>query len=283
MKEEITGLITALAVPFSSNGEVDNVSLIKHVKFLEERGVRQLLVNGTTGEFFSLTIEERRGLFMGVRQAFTGKVFNQAGCSGLGDTIEEARWSQANGTDAVVVISPYYFAGVSDEGIIKYYQAVSECVTSVPFILYNFPRHTKVTITPQMLKSINHYGIKDSSVNVDLIPAAARYYTGGDSKILSTYKLGAKGFISGYANLLPVKFVEMEAALAGGDMGRAEALQQDICSISEVFGGSTSLAKIKYALSQLLPGYKDVVRFPIMPALGEEQLKVKKLLKNFQG
>lgn len=267
--KDLSGLIVPILTPFDDDGGIDERALLGHIDYLAENGVRQILVNGTTGEFFSLTDGERNAIFRIVRKNFDGVVIYQAGCDGLVETCESAKWSVDNGADAVMALGPYYLAGLSAEGLIKYFNTLAG-VVSVPLILYNFPKHTQNPITAEILAAVDHFGVKDSSADLSLISSTGHYYVGGDDKILAAHNNGAYGFVSARANAFPQVFSEMERALQADDTAGATAIQERVSHIKKCMAGGNGIAMIKYALSKNLPSYPLGMRAPLV-ALPDEQ------------
>ncbi|HEG44748.1 hypothetical protein LCGC14_1852730 [marine sediment metagenome] len=279
MSKDLSGLVVAILTPFADNDRIDEVMFVKHLEFLAEHGVTKILVGGTTGEFFSLSGQERQELFQIARKNFSGKLFYHAGSDSLIETQQQCIWAQDSGADAVVALTPYYLADIAKEGIVDYFNALSDSV-KVPFILYNFPKHTNNAITADMLAGIDHFGIKDSSRDLELIKATEHYYVGGDTKILQTYRAGGFGFVSGRVNFIPEPYVAIENALAAGDANAAEQLQEKITKLSEAMGGGNSIAKFKYAMSIRCKGYPSGVRLPLKALAVEEALAAKKLVNS---
>lgn len=279
MSKDLSGLVVAILTPFADDDRIDESMFVKHLEFLVERGVTKILVGGTTGEFFSLSGQERQGLFQIARKNFNGKLFYHAGSDSLIETRQQCVWAQDSGADAVIALTPYYLADIAKEGVVDYFNALSRSV-KVPFILYNFPKHTQNAITADMLAGIDHFGIKDSSRDLELIKATEHYYVGGDTKILQTHQAGGFGFVSGRVNFIPEPYVAIENAIAEGNMSETEKLQDKITKLSEAMSGGNSIAKFKYATSIRCKGYPDSVRLPLEALATEEALAVEKLVNS---
>ncbi len=263
MKVDLSGLIVPVTVPFDQSGAVDEKMFIAHLDFLADNDIHRILVNGTTGEFFSLTGEEKRLLLTVARRYFPGVILFQSGAGALQDSILHARWGRDYGADAIVCLPPFYFAHAPEEGIVDYFNTVAGQI-DIPFILYNFPAHTQNEITGEMLSKIRYFGLKDSSANLDLISSTAHYYVGKDRYIEKACSLGAYGFVSGHANHSPGLYRDMEKALSTNDSGRISELQSEITRISDYFSGPDQTAKIKYAVSKRIPAYPPKVRLPLV-------------------
>ena len=259
---DLSGMIVAVPTPFQSSMAIDRQALIRHLEFLADHGVERVLMNGTTGEFFSLTPEERKTLLTIARRYFPGVVLFHAGSDSLAQTRIEAHWAEEYGADAVVVLPPYYVAHVEEDGLIDYFNQLGKDL-DVPLILYNFPRHTQNPITPHVLRNVEHFGLKDSSKNLDLIPHTPNYYVGGDRFIAEAAAKGAVGFVTGHANYEPETYVAMESALRSGDVDRRADAQRAVDAVLDQIDADGGIAFIKRRIAQYLPGYPTVCRSPL--------------------
>ena len=275
MKEKIdfSGLTTPILTPFKNDGSIDERSFLQHIDFLAENGIKRILVNGTTGEFFSLTPAEQKRLFTLTRKHFSGLVLMHTGAGSLAQTSEIAAWAVDNGANAILALPPYYMANVPPQGLIEYFNAIAQTLT-VPLILYNFPKHTQNPLTPEILAAVDHFGIKDSSADLSLIPATDHYYVGGDDMILEAHQQGAYGFVSARSNAFPAIFAKMESALATNDMTTATKLQADISKIKQNMTGPNGIAIIKYALAKSIPTYPQKTRPPLITLPNEQRQKL---------
>jgi len=266
---DLSGLVVPVTTPFDADYNIDKRMYVEHLEFLESQGVRRIMVNGTTAEFFSLTDDERHTMLDISREYFHGVIIFHAGCEGLKRTVAQARYGQDHGADAIAAIVPFFLASVNPQGIVDYFNAISSSV-EIPFILYNFPKHTQNPLTPEMLSQINHFGIKDSAGDMSLIPATKRYYMGGDEKVLAAYGKGAYGFVSARANAFAQLFVELEKAITKNDMS-AQPIQAKICELKNEMGSSNAIAKLKYAISRQIPNYPTRLRLPLRELSGQDQ------------
>ena len=263
---ELKGLVVPVPVPFAESGVIDFGAFLAQLDWLAECGVRNLLVNGTTGEFFSLTPAEQLQLLQVARENWDGIVIAHTGSpvlgqpvtpehSGGGGCIETARAAEEIGADFLASLPPFYFAGAPSDGLVRWFNELAES-TALPLILYNFPKHTGNTLTPEILAQVPHYGMKDSSADLSLIPATPRYFVGGDRKISAAYAAGAKGFVSASANIDPLPYLRIEREQTPENQAAVDA-------VNERTNGPFAIARIKQALSEILPGYPPYVRPPL--------------------
>jgi len=258
----VEGLIVPLCTPFDQNGEICKGALIDHIQWLYDRGVRRLLVSGTTAEFFSLTALERLLILDIVRENFQGMILFQTGCNSLKDTLELQTRAIMHGADVIMALPPYYYASLPEQGIIEYFKVLAEQCT-VPFYLYNFPKHTGNPLTAGILHAVTHDGIKDSAGDYELLQSTPKFLAGSSSKIIQAVKNGAHGFVSAMANVYPDLFVALERELAVGNMDSAGVVQQTIAGKKELMPDVPEIILLKKLLKKLITGYPDYVRPPL--------------------
>lgn len=278
---DLSGLVVPITTPFDDNDVIDKRMLIEHLEMLAGQGVKRILVNGTTAEFFSMTEDERKLCLKLALEFFPGVVMFHAGSSSLKQTRIEAKWGQNYGADAIVCVVPYYMANVPKDGIVDYYNYLADSV-DIPLILYNFPKHTGNSLDADMIGRIKHFGMKDSSGDLSLVSATEHYYMGGDEKILAAYDKGAYGFVSARANVFAPLLIELEAAIISRD-GSAEAVQEKITKLKEQTSGANGIARLKYGVAQQLKGYPVRVRLPLVELSDKDKKLMDAAVRVFCG
>jgi len=276
---DLSGLITPIATPFTTDGNIDESAFCAHLQFLAGAGINKIMVNGTTGEFFSLTQKERRKLLTLANRHFSGTLIYHTGCAAMAENIEEAKFAAETGAAVIACIAPFYLAKAPVQGIIDYFNAISHS-TALPFMIYNFPAHTQNPLTHDILSKIDHFGIKDSSANLDLISATDHYYVGGDAVILKAHRKGGFGFVSARSNFFPEIFVKLESAIAANDP-QTENIQQEIVKLKNQITGTGTIPKIKYLVSKRIKGYSRIPRPPLVTVKPQEAEELDSLLESF--
>lgn len=261
MYEKLKGLIVPVLTPFSTSGKIDEGAFIRHLEFLAARGVRRIMVNGTTAEFYSLLPDERKTLLKLARKYFEGLIVLHAGGTGLEQNKIEVHWANDYGADAVAVLPPFYPAGLSAQGIIDYLQTL-EKEADVPFVLYNFPKHTGNPLTPEILKAVPHYALKDSSQDLELIKYTPRYFVGSSSNIFEPVQSGATGFVAATANVRPELYAALEMLVVSAKVEEAAVMQEEVRAYSAPFSAG-GVPALKQALARTLTDYPTHVRCPL--------------------
>jgi dihydrodipicolinate synthase/N-acetylneuraminate lyase len=269
----VEGPIFAAPTPFDSRGSICLSAYRDFLEFLSACGVEALVVNGTTGEFPSLDRQERQSLYDAARQHFRGIVVANISSANAREANALAKYSIE--ADALLILPPYYYAGVADLGLIDFFrQALDGVIT--PTFLYNFPRHVKISLTPTLVESViaacpTIVGVKDSSGDVDIARAfknlagVRQVFVGKDAKALAALDSGLDGSITGAGNPFPEFLVGLRRAWAAGDTLLAQRLQQEFDLWNDFRAGfkADEPALVKATLAKRLPGYPIHVRPPL--------------------
>ncbi|MCL6627809.1 MAG: 4-hydroxy-tetrahydrodipicolinate synthase [Alicyclobacillus shizuokensis] len=278
-------IVTAMATPFTSAGDLDVVGLERLIHHLLDTGTTCLLAAGTTGESPTLTHEEKLRLFEHTLRLADGRVPVMAG-TGTNDTrtsIELSREAQQMGVHGLLLVTPYYNKP-SQEGLYRHFAAVAEAV-DIPIMLYNVPGRTAVNMDVETVLRLseipNIVALKEASGNFSqILEIAARkpddflLYSGDDKFTLPMMAVGGYGVVSVASHVVGLEIREMIDAFLGGDHRRAAAWSGRLLPIFEALFRTTSPSPLKAAL-QLLDVPVGGVRLPLVPA-GEsvvEELK----------
>lgn len=155
-----------LATPFSRDGSVDLAALTDEVTFLEHAGVTSIVVNGSSSEFPSLTVNERMMVLETVRRCFTGDIVVNISSTCLPDSIQ----LQSHGeelADSLMIAPPYYFSNASEDGLVNFFARIAD-TGSKPIYLYSNPSSARYPITVSLARKIlsrteRVVGVKESS------------------------------------------------------------------------------------------------------------------------
>lgn len=272
---KIEGPIFAILTPFDKKGDIDYGALQVYLSFLKDKGVKNIIANGTTGEFSSLSLEERMALTEFCRSNFDGTVINNiSSCS----TRECKRLMSHSREfcDFFLLLPPFYYANVDDSGISEFFTEVL-IDSPNPVLLYNFPRHTKVDIKPEMLRKLRDkctslVGIKDSGGNLDIsrsfktINHSFQVYIGSDSLAYEALRSGFDGTVAGGGNVIPEFPLAIYNSFTLGEIDSARRIQ-DIFDIWNSFRKNLQLSEItttKIALSTRIKSFPTNIRPPLM-------------------
>ena len=264
-------LFVAVTTPFYENGDIHYDALIDHLIFLQDSEVPGIFLAGTTGEFSALTFEERISLLAVARETFEGQIVFNVSSPSLRESLEYCAIAQEERVDAVTALPPFYTSNAPVAGVVNFLKIIKESC-DLPFILYQFPRHTGNDLTPEMVAEIGAVAVKDSAKTIERTTQYPNYLCGGDSSMVELMGKGAKGVVSVQGNYRPSKVVELFTAIIA--QGDALELQEDIATVSATFRTENQIAAIKKAVSLVVSGYPTTVRLPLVPLGTSEEKSV---------
>lgn len=231
-------------------GKIDYDLWGKHLDHLADAGVNGVLLFGSIGEFYSVSLADKEAAleFAVKRVGERMKVFAGVGDTTYANVIEFTKFAEKAGADAVLAVSPYYF-GPSPLTAENYFGGIAEA-TKLPVILYNFPARTGTDLTPELVASLaakhpNICGIKDTVDTIShtrKVIRAARavnpdftVFSGFDEYYLVNRVSGGNGVLCGLTNVEPEMFVKMHAAYEEGDFATAVACAERISKLMAVY------------------------------------------------
>ena len=288
-RPDFRGVYPALTTPFHADLSLDAGGFGRLVDAVIGDGVHGIVVNGCTGESWSLDAAERATIFRTAVEAARGRVPVVAGCSAqtAADTLAKIRAAVDAGCAIAMVSPPWYVMPGPDE-IMAHYKKVL-AATPLPILLYNIPRRTGVGFTVEMVDRLadepNVIGIKESSKDWGLLSSVIRrtrdrisVFAGYASFFgLAAICEGAVGYIDSGTPVFGAKSLAFYRAATTGDLETARALQKDMERMLQAyFGLGTFPASIKAALDLLgRPGgpTRDPIR-PLDPAQRETLRKL---------
>ena len=231
-------------------GKIDYDLWGKHLDHLADAGVNGVLLFGSIGEFYSVSLADKEAAleFAVKRVGERMKVFAGVGDTTYANVIEFTKFAEKAGADAVLAVSPYYF-GPSPLTAEHYFGGIAEA-TKLPVILYNFPARTGTDLTPELVASLaakhpNICGIKDTVDTIShtrKVIRAARavnpdftVFSGFDEYYLVNRVSGGNGVLCGLTNVEPELFSRMHKAYQSGDLATAVECAERISKLMAVY------------------------------------------------
>jgi 4-hydroxy-tetrahydrodipicolinate synthase len=242
-------------------------------------------VGGSTGEFFSLTDEERvRQLEFAVKRA-AGRIPVIAGVNDLlvDRCYEHTAKARDAGVDALLVAAPPYSLP-SQKELVAHCLKIDR-IANLPIILYNYPGRTGVSMDAEFLdrvaQSSNFCAIKESAGDIERIHMLAREYpqlqlsAGAEDLVLEFYAWGARSWVSVVANFFPHEAVRFhEICVLDGDFVTGRKIMTALLPIMNCLEkGGKFLQSVKYAC-ELMDRPAGPVRPPMQPMKKELQREV---------
>lgn len=248
MPFRMTGVLSPVVTPFLADLTPDPIRLRSHCRWLLDNDVG-LAVFGTNSEANSLSADERMCLLdhlvgAGIDPA---RMMPGTGCCSLADSVRLTAHAVGLGCAGVLMLPPFYYKGVTDEGLYRNYAEIIERVADdrLQIYLYHIPQISQVPISLALIERLlKHYpdsiaGIKDSSGDWDntraVLDAFAaggfRVFAGSESFLLANMRHGGSGCISATANVNPAAihrlYAEWQNAEADGQQAALNVIRSD--------------------------------------------------------
>jgi len=238
----IRGVLAPILTPFNDDGTIANDLYVQHARKLLGQGCAGLVPFGTTGEALSVGIDERIAAVKALVDGGIDPSLMIPG-TGLSDVADSARLSRAcldMGCAGVMTLPPFYFKGVSEEGLYRHFASLLGTIgADARIFLYHIPPIAVVGIPTTLVARLHAefpeqiVGIKDSSGEWDNTRAllgidGLTVYPGSELPLIEALELGAPGCISATANLNGGAIAKVIDAYFDGDIGTARDLHRDV-------------------------------------------------------
>jgi 4-hydroxy-tetrahydrodipicolinate synthase len=258
-----------MTTPFDDDGKIDEKEFAASVDRLIDAGADGFVVAGCTGEFWTLSHEERARYYELAVEAVAGRVTLIVGTGAVtaDETVKLTAVAQKAGVDGALILPPYFVKLTDDEIFAHYRDVVSE--TRIPILLYNIPGNAVNALSPALVRRLADLdtvvAVKESSGDwnnfyATLITVADKIKVFcGPSSIFGApaVELGADGFIDCFPNVWTDGGRPLYEAAKDGDKKRAAALQKTGRLLTDLFtsDGRTLYPATKAAMDMLgFPG-----------------------------
>ena len=239
------GIWPAMLTPLDDQLRIDHAAYAAHALGLLDKGCGGVTAFGTTGEGPSFSMQER---MQAVDQLIAAgvpaeRIMVSTSCSALPETLALTRHAIERGVHGCLMLPPFFFKGVSDQGVIDCYTQVMDALPSSGWrmYLYHIPQVVGVGLSHAVIQHlIDRYpqlivGIKDSSCERDHSVGLAKafmpgltVYVGNELDLPPLGQLGSTGAISGLANFLPQTVRRMVKSHSG------PRIEQDVATVTHV-------------------------------------------------
>jgi len=266
MTSSIQGIFAAVLTPLDENLAPDRAAIARHCRWLRDNGCDGLAVLGTTGEANSFSVDERVRLLEGlIEDGIPGNVLIPGtGCCALTDTVELTRKAVELGAAGVLMLPPFYYKNVSDDGLFASYAEVIERVGDprLRIYLYHFPQMSGVFLGHDLIdRLLKHYpdvvaGMKDSSGDVGNMIRNTQAFpgfgvlSGSDEFLLPLLEKGGVGCITAVANVAAFLAAEVFAAWREGDGERAREVQARLTAVRNAISALPLSAALKEIMAR---------------------------------
>jgi 4-hydroxy-tetrahydrodipicolinate synthase len=260
----IRGALAPVVCPFASDLRPDAARLIRHCRWLLENDTG-LAVFGTNSEGNSLSVPEKIALLDALVDAGipAHRMMPGTGCCALPDTVELTRHAMRHGCAGVLMLPPFYYKGVSDDGLFASYSEVIERVgdARLRIYLYHIPQVSQVPLGLALIERLlarypgTIAGVKDSSGDFDntramlerFQPRGFDVFSGSESFLLATLRAGGAGCISAIANVNPAPIARLVREWQASD---ADAQQAALDRVRAVYQSLPMLPALKATIAQ---------------------------------
>jgi len=289
--KRLRGSIPPLVTPIR-NGVVDYDTYAGLVEFQIKDGSHGILVNGTTAEPSTLTIEERNRL-VDIAVDVASKrvpVVAATGSQSLLETHQLTEHAAKAGADSLLIVTPYYIRP-PQRGLIAYYLEIAS-ISQLPWMVYHIPDRAAVSVTLDTLRELRErsphlVGMKHAvndlgfvSECVAALGADFHIFVGLEELSFPMMAVGACGLMNAVGNLRPRVLADLCEAIWANDLSQARSLHQALLQINQAVSFDTNPIPIKYMMRRLglLPANEH--RLPNMPATPELEKRLDNVLRH---
>lgn len=282
------GSIVALVTPFAQ-GRVDEEAYVKLINWQIEQGTHGIAACVSTGESFSMSLDEQARVIELAVQTVAGRVPVLAGTSAIttGHCIQLTQQAERLGADAVLIVTPPYIKP-SQNGLYEHYAAVAEA-TKLPIILYNNPARTVVNIELETVERLarisNIIGLKDACPELDRTTHLRRslgqdflLLSGEDATAAGYLAHGGDGCISVTANVAPRLCADLQKAWSSRDWDTFARIRDQLHPLNKSMFFETNPCPVKYAVS-LLGFCSPEMRAPLQVVNENTQKRLQSIMK----
>ena len=273
---KIKGSIPPIISPFI-NDTLDYDAFAGLVEFQINKGSHGILVNGTTAEPSTLTVEERNKTVDTAIATNNGRlpVIAATGTQSLAESKILTRHAAEVGVDALLIVTPYYIRP-PQRGLVEYFLNVMEGIKT-PWMIYHIPGRASVSITLETVKELkerspNFIGMKhavnDLGFVSECIDAFPDYlvFVGLEELSFPEMAIGAAGLMNAVGNLRPDLLAEMCQAVWDNDLAKGREIHQRLLELNQSVFYDTNPIPIKYMMKRLGVIPENHHRLPMMPA-----------------
>ena len=289
-KDVLTGSYPPLITPFRG-GHVDHDTYARLIERQVAEGTHGILVNGTTSEPTTLTMDERNALVRTAVEVARGRIpiVAQTGAQSHAETCALTDFAQQAGVDAIMVLTPY-FIRPPQRGVVAYFADVAKR-TDQPLLMYHIPGRSAFKVELDTLARIadaapHFVGIKhaldDHGFVTQMLARLGpefRVFVGLEEFTFPMMALGAQGTMNAVANVAPRQVAEMCNAVRAGDLARGRTLHFELYELMAAVFWDTNPIPMKYMMKRMGLIATNEHRLPMMPATPELEKRLDGLLE----
>lgn len=280
----LRGILAPVLTPVRGDLTPDTDRFVRFSKSLLDRGLHGLCPFGTTSEGTSFSVGERKELLESLVDGGIAPdlLMPGTGCSALTDTVELTRHAVELGCAGVLMLPPFYYKGVPDQGLFRAFSEVIQQVGDdrLRIYLYHIPQVSQVGFSHDLIERLRTaypetvVGMKDSSGDwdhlkslLDTFPGFG-IFSGTERFVLKAMQHGAVGGINAVANVIPER---LRALYDARQSDNAEQLQEDVLVILKARNEYAPIPVLKQIVARVEndPAWLNL-RPPLLPLNNDE-------------
>jgi len=287
----LRGAFTPVVTPFK-DGHVAYDTYARLIEFQVKQGAHGVLVNGTTAEPSTLTVDERNRLVDTAVEVAAGRipVIAATGSQSLAETRQLTEHAADRGVDALLVVTPYYICP-SQRGLVAYYTEVGR-ISPIPLMMYHIPGRAAVSATVDTLEELrakvpSFIGMKHAANDLVLVSEALqrcgrefRIFVGLEDLSLPMLAIGACGLMNAVGNLVPQRIAALYGAASSGNLAEANRLHHELYSLNRAVFFDTNPQPVKYMMMRLGLLPENEHRLPMLPVDAKVARRLDQVMEN---
>jgi N-acetylneuraminate lyase len=266
MPGPLSGLIPACHTPFARDGRLNLAMVPRQAELFRQSGIRSVFIAGTTGEWASLTLDERKALCdRWVEVAGDAmRIAVHVGHNCLADAIALTTHARQAGAAAVATVAPSYFKPATIPDLIEFCIPIAAEAEPLPFYFYDIPGMTNVQLPMSeflheaRFRIPNLRGLKFSHTDVVELQACVHLDGGAfdvlfgcDEALLAGLCLGVRGAVGSTYNFAAPHYQRLIRAFESGDLDAARGVQLQALELIKTLGQFSHLAASKAVMAML--------------------------------
>lgn len=293
---QFEGILAVTITPFKEDYSIDMKAYLELVDFMVDNKVNSLIINGSTGEFASMSDDERYMIVDKVIKHVHGRVPVIVGCSANStiDVIKHCKHAEDHGAQAIMLVHPFYCLPTEEE--LHHHYLVVDKAVNIPIMIYNNPFTSGIDMTPMMFKRVventkNIRTLKESSSDVRRVHEVIRLcgpdvtvVNGWDDIIYESLCLGAKGWVAGTANIVPKQCVELyKLTCIDKNFEKAQRLYYQMLELLTMVEGEGMFVQYIKAGLKLIGKDGGIPRPPMLPPNAHNTARLRRAIDQAIG
>ncbi len=256
------GSFAVIVTPFAKDGALDEGAFRKVVDGVIEAGCHGVIAGGSTGEFFLMSMDERKRVVEIALDQAKGRVPVLCGPAGIRteDVVELATHARKAGCAGGMTLTPLY-VGLDEREVLEFYRRVAG-ESGLNIMLYNSPRYVRAVLTPELVAKLAEIdgivAIKDTSFDMfqmnDLcrtVGDTIRIFVGLENRDLPALSVGAVGCVAMVPQIIGKTAVDIYTCWQKGDIAGARRAHEIVCRVYDLFKVGSGYIAIKESMNLL--------------------------------